>query len=286
MARARPTGIVLIVIWFFLSGFGYTLTGAGVAFLMADVFRLIGLISPSLGTQSLQLTYTLLGLVLMATGIGKLVLGWGLLEGRSWAQLWGVVAAGVSALGWLAVWVIPLVAGSVFSSVVILLIVPAIPDLLALIYLLGEEARVYCSGYAPAVGQWQPIQQETVPATRPEPPPPPQPPVPPRTELVAPPTPTVAWLVSRLPGRAGRQFPLQAGRNTLGRDGSRCQVVLDDPTVSGEHAAIVFEQGRFVLYDLASTNGTYLNGQRAQRQMLYDGDEIRLGNSVLVFKKV
>jgi pSer/pThr/pTyr-binding forkhead associated (FHA) protein len=92
--------------------------------------------------------------------------------------------------------------------------------------------------------------------------------------------------VSRQPGRAGRQFPLQAARNTIGRDGSRCQVVLDDPTVSSEHAAIVFEHGRFVLYDLASTNGTYLNDQRIQRQMLYDGDEVRLGKKKLVFKKV
>ena len=103
---------------------------------------------------------------------------------------------------------------------------------------------------------------------------------------MAPPAPAAAWLVSRLPGRAGRQFPQQAARNIIGRDGSRCQVVLDDSTVSSEHAAIVFEQGRFVLYDLASTNGTYLNDQRIQRQMLYDGDEIRLGNKVLVFKKV
>ena len=103
---------------------------------------------------------------------------------------------------------------------------------------------------------------------------------------MAPPVPAAAWLVSRLPGRAGRQFPLQAGRNTIGRDGTRCQVVLDDSTVSNEHAAVVFERGRFVLYDLASTNGTFLNDQRIQRQMLYDGDEIRLGNSVLVFKTV
>ncbi len=103
---------------------------------------------------------------------------------------------------------------------------------------------------------------------------------------MAKPSPPTAWLVHSQPGRSGRQFPLRAARNTIGRDGSRCQVVLDDSTVSSEHAAIVFEQGRFVLYDLASTNGTYLNDQRIQRQMLYDGDEVRLGNKVLVFKKV
>jgi pSer/pThr/pTyr-binding forkhead associated (FHA) protein len=92
--------------------------------------------------------------------------------------------------------------------------------------------------------------------------------------------------VHRQPGLTGRQLPLQAGRNTIGRDATRCQVTLDDPMVSNEHAAIVFEHGRFVLQDLASTNGTYLNGQRILRQMLFDNDEIRLGNSVLVFKQV
>jgi len=291
MTRQRPTGVVLVAIWFFLSGVYYSLSGAAVAFFIADVLRWIGVLGALMGgpgTQSLQLVYTLLGLILMVTGIGKLVLGWGLLEGRPWARSWGVAAAGISGLGWLATWGLPMAVAGAFSSTAILMIVPAIPDLLALVYLLSGEARDYCSEYAPAPGAWSPIQ-ETMPAARPVEPAPEIPsstPPLPRTELVSPPVPAVAWLVSRLPGRAGRQFPLQAGRNTIGRDGSRCQVVLDDPTVSSEHAAIVFEHGRFVLYDLASTNGTFLNDQRIQRQMLYDGDEIRLGNSVLVFKKV
>jgi len=287
MMRQRPSGITLVAIWFFLSGLFNAVIGAAVAFFWAEVFRWLGLVAAE--AQTLQLLFGVVGLVLMATGIGMLVLGWGLLEGREWARTWGVATVGISALAKLILAVTPMMMlGAFFAWPLFVLATPALIDLLALFYLLSEEARAYCSEYVPAPGAWPPIQ-ETEPAARPVSPiPETQPPTPslPRTELVAPPVPAAAWLVSRPPGRAGRQFPLQAGRNTIGRDGSRCQVVLDDPTVSSEHAAIVFEYGRFVLYDLASTNGTFLNGQRVQRQMLYDGDEIRLGSSVLVFKKV
>jgi hypothetical protein len=287
MTRQRPSGIVLVAIWFFFAGLFNATSGAAVAFFVADVFRLLGVassLSGGPGFESVQLLYTLLGVVLTVTGVGMFILGWGLLEGREWARTWGVAAAGVSALGKLALAALPLVLlGGFAAGALLILVTPALLDLLALVYLLSEEARTYCSGYAPAPGPWPPIQ-ETVSAPQPQTPPPP--PVLSRTELVAPPVPAVAWLVPRAPGRIGRQFPLQAGRNTIGRDGSRCEVTLDDSTVSSEHAAVVFEHGRFVLYDLASTNGTYLNGQRIQRQMLYDNDEVRLGNSVLVFKKV
>ena len=292
MTRQRPSGITLVTIWLFLSGLFNAGIGAAVAFFWAELFRWLGLVSAE--AQALQLLFAIVGLVLMTTGIGMLVLGWGLLEGRGWARTWGVATAGISALAKLIlVAAVPMMlTGTFLIWPLFVLATPALIDLLALFYLLSEEARAYCSEYAPVPSQWSPIQ-ETVPAARPaapisdtQPPALSQPPVLPRTELMAPPVPAAAWLVSRLPGRAGRQFPLRAARNTIGRDASRCQVVLDDSTVSNEHAAIVFEHGRFVLYDLASTNGTYLNDQRIQRQMLYDGDEIRLGNKVLVFKKV
>jgi len=96
----------------------------------------------------------------------------------------------------------------------------------------------------------------------------------------------MAWLVVSSGPRTGQQFGLIKGRNTIGRDGTRCDIVLDDMTVSAEHARIVFEHGQFVIYDLASLNGTFVNQQRVQRQLLMDGDSIRLGNTVLIFKKV
>lgn len=296
MPRQRPSGIVLVAIWFFVSGLYNAFSGAGSAFAAADLFRLFGIASALLGGpdfRSIELLFTLAGMLLLVAGIGMLALGWGLLEGREWARTWGVAASGVSAMIKLVMAALPLtLGGGLLLTPVLILATPALLDLLALFYLWSEEARTYCAGYAPAPGPWPPVQQrETIPSPRP-PNPSPEPPTPappsplPRTELVPPPAPAVAWLVPQPPRGSRWQFPLQARRNVIGRDGVRCQVVLDDPTVSAEHAAIVFEHGRFVLYDLASTNGTFLNGQRIQRQMLYDGDEIRLGNSVLVFKKV
>jgi hypothetical protein len=288
MTRQRPSGITLVAIWLFLSGLFNVGIGAVVAFFWAEVFRWLSVVSAE--AQALQLLFAIVGLVLMATGIGMLVLGWGLLEGRGWARTWSVATTGISALAKLIlVAAVPMmITGTFLIWPLFVLATPALIDLLALFYLLSDEARAYCSEYGPAPGAWSPIQ-ETEPAARPvglTPETPSPTPSLPRTELVAPPVSAAAWLVSRPPGRAGRQFPLQAARNIIGRGGSRCQVVLDDPTVSGEHAAIVFEHGRFVLYDLASTNGTFLNDQRIQRQMLYDGDEIRLGKKELVFKKV
>jgi pSer/pThr/pTyr-binding forkhead associated (FHA) protein len=93
-----------------------------------------------------------------------------------------------------------------------------------------------------------------------------------------------AWLVLKTGGQAGRQLSLKRGNNTIGRS-HECDVVVEEGTVSGEHARIRFENGQFVIYDLASLNGTFVNGRRTQRQLLMDNDEIRLGQLRLVFKK-
>ncbi len=65
----------------------------------------------------------------------------------------------------------------------------------------------------------------------------------------------------------------------IGR-GKSNDVSLDpflDPTVSSQHAEIRLEQEGFVLYDMGSLNGTYLNGSGVRRATLKDGDEISLG---------
>lgn len=95
----------------------------------------------------------------------------------------------------------------------------------------------------------------------------------------------VGWLVAVNGRHAGRDSRL--GRSTrIGRDGRRNDIVLDDSSVSAEHVRIRIERGRFVLYDLASTNGTLVNGQRTPKQTLMDGDEIQIGRSLFVFKEV
>jgi hypothetical protein len=58
---------------------------------------------------------------------------------------------------------------------------------------------------------------------------------------------------------------------------------LPDPEVSRYHAQIFLRDDRFIISDLASRNGIYVNGRRQQEQMLMPGDEICLGNTVLTF---
>jgi hypothetical protein len=61
------------------------------------------------------------------------------------------------------------------------------------------------------------------------------------------------------------------------------QVVLDDPRVSRHHAQMRVIKGRFVIFDLGSTGGLFVNGQRANQSILYPGDVISLAGVTLIF---
>src|SRR5262245_9341012 len=60
-------------------------------------------------------------------------------------------------------------------------------------------------------------------------------------------------------------------------------IVVPEPTVSRRHARIAFEDGMYVLHDLGSRNGTFVNGQPVRAVVLDDRDVIRLGHVELVF---
>lgn len=64
----------------------------------------------------------------------------------------------------------------------------------------------------------------------------------------------------------------------IGRS-SRCDIVVGDLSVSRRHARLICRDGRWVLQDLASTNGTHLNGIRVGRCELRPGDELDLGSA-------
>jgi hypothetical protein len=71
---------------------------------------------------------------------------------------------------------------------------------------------------------------------------------------------------------------------TLGRS-RQCDVVLNDPNVSRQHAEIRPRGGSWVLNDLGSTNGSSLNGRRvAGPEVLKPGDEIEIGTSAIRFE--
>ncbi len=61
-----------------------------------------------------------------------------------------------------------------------------------------------------------------------------------------------------------------------------CEVVLEHATVSRRHAQLRFRDGRWILQDLGSTNGTTVNGARVTRCQLRAGDHLRLGEQHLV----
>jgi pSer/pThr/pTyr-binding forkhead associated (FHA) protein len=76
-----------------------------------------------------------------------------------------------------------------------------------------------------------------------------------------------------------KSYRLQTHRPfTVGRDPGN-DIILRDPKVSRHHAEIVFERGFFVLHDLASANGTYVNGKRVRVAPLTHGAKLRMGNT-------
>ena len=60
-------------------------------------------------------------------------------------------------------------------------------------------------------------------------------------------------------------------------------IFLDDVTVSRHHAEFRVEDGRFLLIDANSLNGTYVNGDRIDSVTLNTGDEVRIGKFAFVF---
>ncbi len=62
-------------------------------------------------------------------------------------------------------------------------------------------------------------------------------------------------------------------------------LVLTDDFASSRHARLTNRGGSWYVEDLGSTNGTLVNGRRVSRQALVDGDVIRIGHSVLVYRQ-
>ena len=83
-------------------------------------------------------------------------------------------------------------------------------------------------------------------------------------------------------GRAGESFQTDGPRTLIGRS-PECDVFLDDVTVSRRHAEIVQEGGAYVICDLGSLNGTFVNRRRVDVKELEDGDEVQVGKYKLTF---
>jgi pSer/pThr/pTyr-binding forkhead associated (FHA) protein len=92
-----------------------------------------------------------------------------------------------------------------------------------------------------------------------------------------------ALLVVQRGPNAGARFLLDAERTTAGRR-PESDIFLDDVTVSRKHAEFVRrDDGQFLVRDVGSLNGTYVDRDRIEEAVLKDGDEVQIGKYRLVF---
>ncbi|MCH8875198.1 MAG: FHA domain-containing protein [Chloroflexi bacterium] len=84
--------------------------------------------------------------------------------------------------------------------------------------------------------------------------------------------------------QAGATFPLSEKPVIIGRE-QGVAILLDDEESSRRHAQISWEVGQFIITDMGSTNGTFVNGTKiAAPHMLRPDDEIMVGKTTLVFQ--
>jgi two-component system cell cycle response regulator len=90
-----------------------------------------------------------------------------------------------------------------------------------------------------------------------------------------------AYLVVLAGSNLGQMYKLDKERTVIGRS-EKADIRLIDDGISRDHAQLVQDGGQFVLEDLGSTNGTYCNGDRVQRQALSEGDKLLLGSTTIL----
>ncbi|GGB94583.1 FHA domain-containing protein [Cellulomonas carbonis] len=93
---------------------------------------------------------------------------------------------------------------------------------------------------------------------------------------------TSALLIMQRGPSAGARFLLDADRTVAGRSPS-ADIFLDDVTVSRKHVEFVRETEGFVVRDVGSLNGTYVNRTRIEQALLRPGDEVQIGKFRMTF---
>ena len=96
---------------------------------------------------------------------------------------------------------------------------------------------------------------------------------------------TLARLTLMRPDTEKQTFPLIEQEYFIGRQMGN-QIHLSDPSISNVHARIFKGPEGYVLEDMNSRNGTFVNGVRIDRKLLQENDKVRLGNSNFVYNIV
>ncbi|MCP1727047.1 hypothetical protein J2T60_001012 [Natronospira proteinivora] len=95
-------------------------------------------------------------------------------------------------------------------------------------------------------------------------------------------TPESPALVGLAPPFSDHWYRLQPERTQVGRKPHN-DIVLDEASVSFEHARIVRTAGEWRVVNLLSTNGTFVNGQKVHQSRLEHGDRLAFGNAAFLF---
>lgn len=115
-----------------------------------------------------------------------------------------------------------------------------------------------------------------------------------KTEVLQPKGPRIYAMlvgVDGVPSIVGQVFRLDPTEATLlGRDYG-CDIVIDEPAVSRQHAKVKLDDSdrdnpRFFIQDLATDNGIEVNGRAIIKHHLAEGDRVKIGRNTLVFKWV
>ncbi len=80
----------------------------------------------------------------------------------------------------------------------------------------------------------------------------------------------------------GRQFLLRKNKIKIGRRAS-CDIVLSEPSVSSVHAQIIYDRKEWKVFNLLSSNGTFVNGEKVTERAIKMGDLLAFGGSEFVF---
>lgn len=90
------------------------------------------------------------------------------------------------------------------------------------------------------------------------------------------------WVLKFISGKyQGGEFALEEGREYVVGRSSECDMVLVEDMISRAHATFVVQNGKVILRDNGSTNGSFVNGERISEQVLSENDRVLLGTSII-----